>query len=203
MTWAEQLEINKMHLVGWIFLRSSMKKWWNPFTRNVAIWHGWHSLWECFISKHIHIWSTRHSICFASCWLLLCLRWTFQNLKLMLREVFLILVLDTRQFMYASMAAFCIGRLCQRHSLSSLWYIKVETCRWEEKGSSQDPSILSDNPTFTKDLFSLREIVEHTRWHKEKRVQEANVMRHPADGDAWMYLDENMENLLNMPATWG
>jgi hypothetical protein len=39
----------------------------------------------------------------------------------------------------------------------------------------------------------LREISEHTRWHKEKRVQEANVMRHPADCDAWKYFDGKHE----------
>ena len=39
-------------------------------------------------------------------------------------------------------------------------------------------------------FFSLREIAEHTQWHKEKRVQEANIMRHPGDGDAWKYFDE-------------
>jgi hypothetical protein len=38
-------------------------------------------------------------------------------------------------------------------------------------------------------LFSSREISEHSRWHMEKRFQEANVMRHPTDGDAWKDFD--------------
>ena len=32
---------------------------------------------------------------------------------------------------------------------------------------------------------------EHTRWHKDRRVVEKNVMRHPADGKAWQHFDED------------
>ena len=33
----------------------------------------------------------------------------------------------------------------------------------------------------------------HTRWHKEKRVVEANVLRHPADGEAWKHFDDRFD----------
>ena len=33
----------------------------------------------------------------------------------------------------------------------------------------------------------------HTRWHREKRVAEKNVWRHPADGEAWKHIDEKFD----------
>ncbi|MBV8802557.1 MAG: DUF4218 domain-containing protein [Gammaproteobacteria bacterium] len=41
-----------------------------------------------------------------------------------------------------------------------------------------------------KRLFMSKEIAYDMRWHKEKRLQEDNTIRHPADGDAWKHLDE-------------
>jgi hypothetical protein len=38
-------------------------------------------------------------------------------------------------------------------------------------------------------LFVKKEMSTHTRWHKEKRVVEPNVLRHPADGEAWKHFD--------------
>ena len=38
---------------------------------------------------------------------------------------------------------------------------------------------------FVKEKMSM-----HTRWHKEKRVAEKNILRHPADGEAWKHFDE-------------
>ena len=28
------------------------------------------------------------------------------------------------------------------------------------------------------------------RWHKEKRIDDGNIMRHPADSEAWKYFDK-------------
>ena len=42
-------------------------------------------------------------------------------------------------------------------------------------------------------LFVKKEMSTHTRWHKEKRVVEANVLRHPADGEAWKHFDDRFD----------
>ena len=33
----------------------------------------------------------------------------------------------------------------------------------------------------------------HTKWHKEKRVVEENVLGHLADGEAWKHFDRKFE----------
>ncbi|KAL6650301.1 hypothetical protein ACP70R_009226 [Stipagrostis hirtigluma subsp. patula] len=38
-------------------------------------------------------------------------------------------------------------------------------------------------------LFMNKEIASDLRYHSEKRVVEENVLRHPADGEAWKHLD--------------
>ncbi|KAL6596879.1 hypothetical protein ACP70R_047013 [Stipagrostis hirtigluma subsp. patula] len=38
-------------------------------------------------------------------------------------------------------------------------------------------------------LFTNKEIASDLRYHKEKRVVEENVLRHPADGEAWKHVD--------------
>ena len=30
----------------------------------------------------------------------------------------------------------------------------------------------------------------HTKWHKEKRVETENVLRHPTDGETWKHFDK-------------
>jgi hypothetical protein len=39
-------------------------------------------------------------------------------------------------------------------------------------------------------IFISKEMSTHTRWHKEKRVIEKGVLRHPADGKAWKHFDK-------------
>src|SRR4051812_12704009 len=58
---------------------------------------------------------------------------------------------------------------------ASSTHCKVEIPGSEEKGSSQDPSILSDNPTVSK-IFFFQRNVRDTRWNKDRRVVEKNVM---------------------------
>ncbi|XP_060194586.1 uncharacterized protein LOC132623787 isoform X2 [Lycium barbarum] len=40
-------------------------------------------------------------------------------------------------------------------------------------------------------LFMSKKISEDLRWHKEKHLDEANVLRHPADSEAWKEFDMN------------
>jgi hypothetical protein len=40
-------------------------------------------------------------------------------------------------------------------------------------------------------FFVSTELSTQTRWHKEKRVVDDEVLRHPADGKAWKHFDEN------------
>lgn len=37
-------------------------------------------------------------------------------------------------------------------------------------------------------MFLNKEIAADIRWHKEKHVEEANVLRHPVDGKVWKEL---------------
>ena len=39
-------------------------------------------------------------------------------------------------------------------------------------------------------LFLNKDVAEGMRWHKEKRVEEDNILRHPADGLAWKEFDK-------------
>ena len=41
-------------------------------------------------------------------------------------------------------------------------------------------------------FFVSKEQSAHARWHKEKRIAEANVMRPPADGEAWEHFDSEL-----------
>ena len=41
-----------------------------------------------------------------------------------------------------------------------------------------------------KRLYRSRHTAKNMRWHKEKRVEELGVLRHPADGRAWKHFDE-------------
>jgi hypothetical protein len=41
-------------------------------------------------------------------------------------------------------------------------------------------------------IFVSKEMSTHTRWHKEKRVMEKGVLRHPADGKAWKHFDKKL-----------
>jgi hypothetical protein len=41
-----------------------------------------------------------------------------------------------------------------------------------------------------KRLFVNKETSNNTRWHAEKRVGQKNIMRHPADGEAWKHFDK-------------
>jgi hypothetical protein len=49
--------------------------------------------------------------------------------------------------------------------------------------------------------FVSKEMSMHTRWHKEKRVTEKGVLRHPADGMAWKHFDNFLVGLLLIPIT--
>ena len=42
-------------------------------------------------------------------------------------------------------------------------------------------------------FFVSKELSENTRWHKDKRVAEDNIMRHPADGEAWKFFDKEFD----------
>ena len=42
-------------------------------------------------------------------------------------------------------------------------------------------------------FFVSKELSENTRWHKDKRVAQDNIMRHPADGEAWKFFDKEFD----------
>ena len=70
---------------------------------------------------------------------------------------------------------------------------ECETSRWkDEKGRKKIPhKVLRYFPIIPRlqRFFVSKEQSADARWHKEKRVAEANVMRHPADGEAWKHFD--------------
>lgn len=43
-------------------------------------------------------------------------------------------------------------------------------------------------------LFVNKKIASDMRWHKDKRVAETNILRHPADGEAWKDFDRIHES---------
>ncbi|XP_028095397.1 uncharacterized protein LOC114295370 [Camellia sinensis] len=48
-------------------------------------------------------------------------------------------------------------------------------------------------------LFISRKTATDMRWHKDKRVEEKNVMRHPADSKAWKDFDKKHESFAKDP----
>lgn len=69
-----------------------------------------------------------------------------------------------------------------------------EEPRWkiyDNKGKRVPHKILGYFPLTPrlKRLFMSKQIASAMRWHKEKRKEESNILRHPADGEAWKHLD--------------
>ncbi|GKC36549.1 transposon protein, CACTA, En/Spm sub-class, partial [Tanacetum coccineum] len=52
------------------------------------------------------------------------------------------------------------------------------------------PSLVPKNFYEAKKLFIDKQVVSDMRWHKEKRVRNDNIARHPADTEAWKHLDK-------------
>ena len=48
-------------------------------------------------------------------------------------------------------------------------------------------------------LFIDKQIACDMRWHKEKRVNDDNIIRHPADSEAWKHLDRVFPSFANDP----
>ncbi|KAM1282021.1 hypothetical protein ACFX2H_022433 [Malus domestica] len=48
-------------------------------------------------------------------------------------------------------------------------------------------------------LFILRHTSEDMRWHKEKRINDGNTIRHPADSSAWKEFDQMYPNFARDP----
>lgn len=70
---------------------------------------------------------------------------------------------------------------------------KCHTSRWNFEGSKKIPKKVLRyfplKPTLQR-LFMNKDIAEDMRWHKEKRIDERNVSRHPADSPLWKEFDE-------------
>ncbi|KAL3849461.1 hypothetical protein ACJIZ3_011343 [Penstemon smallii] len=69
---------------------------------------------------------------------------------------------------------------------------KCKTCRWKYQGSKKIPQkVLRYFPLKPRlqRLFVNKDIAENMRWHKEKRVNEENALRHLADSEAWIDFD--------------
>lgn len=43
-------------------------------------------------------------------------------------------------------------------------------------------------------MFINKDIALDMRWHKDKRVNEANILRHPTNGEAWKEFDKMHES---------
>ena len=77
-----------------------------------------------------------------------------------------------------------------------------KTSRWKFEGSKKIPrKVLRYFPLKPRlqRLFVNKNIVEDMRWHKEKRVNEDNVIRHPADSEAWKEFDEAHKSFAEDP----
>lgn len=79
---------------------------------------------------------------------------------------------------------------------------KCQTSRWNFKGSKKIPKkVLRYFPLkpMLQRLFVNKNIAEDMRWHKEKRVDEINVSRHPADSPLWKDFDEKHKSFAEDP----
>ena len=66
-----------------------------------------------------------------------------------------------------------------------------EAC-YKSKGSKIPRKVLRYFPLKPRlqRLYAHKEIALDMRWHKEKRVDDGNTMRHPADSEAWKHFDK-------------
>ena len=66
--------------------------------------------------------------------------------------------------------------------------------RWRDnKGNKKIPhKVLRYFPIIPRlqRFFESKKTSRFTKWHKEQRVPEKNVLRHPADGEAWKHFDK-------------
>ena len=79
-------------------------------------------------------------------------------------------------------------------------YENFDTCpnpnckeaRYKSKGSKIPRKVLRYFPLKPRlqRLYAHKEIALDMRWHKEKRVDDGNTMRHPADSEAWKHFDK-------------
>ena len=73
---------------------------------------------------------------------------------------------------------------------------KCGSSRWKFEGSKKIPQkVLRYFPLKPRlqRLFINKNIACDIRWHKDKRINEDNVLRHPADSDAWKDFDKKHE----------
>uniref|UniRef100_A0A453GNK9 Uncharacterized protein n=1 Tax=Aegilops tauschii subsp. strangulata TaxID=200361 RepID=A0A453GNK9_AEGTS len=131
------------------------------FMKDVVISHGCRPLLSSSISNHTSGLQVEHLISLLSL-----LVWRFHmliylNHTLKLRMFLVKSGWVTRQFMFPSLIVHC-------------FWANMPTRAIVLNVGHQDVS---------------KEQSADARWHKEKRIAEANVMRHPADGEAWEHFD--------------
>ena len=79
---------------------------------------------------------------------------------------------------------------------------KCNTSRWKFEGSKKIPQkVLRYFPLKPRlqRLFVNKAIACDMKWHKEKRVNEENIMRHPADSESWKEFDKIHESFAQDP----
>ncbi|KAL7234601.1 hypothetical protein ACSBR1_018104 [Camellia fascicularis] len=72
---------------------------------------------------------------------------------------------------------------------------RYKVCRGKDKckkDPSQGSAILSLKPRLQR-LFISRKTATNMKWHKDKCVEEENVLRHPADSKTWKDFDKKHE----------
>ena len=48
-------------------------------------------------------------------------------------------------------------------------------------------------------MYMSKKMAEDMRWHNEKRVDDRNILRHPADSKAWKEFDKTYPNFSKDP----
>lgn len=89
----------------------------------------------------------------------------------------------------------CILYRKEYENLSTCPNEKCNEPRYKSNGSKVPRKVLRYFPLTTRlqRLYVNKEIACDMRWHKEKRVDDDNIMRHPADSEAWKHFNRTHE----------
>lgn len=89
----------------------------------------------------------------------------------------------------------CILYRKEYENLSTCPNEKCNEPRYKSNGSKVPRKVLRYFPLTTRlqRLYVNKEIACDMRWHKDKRVDDDNIMRHPADSEAWKHFNRTHE----------
>lgn len=79
--------------------------------------------------------------------------------------------------------------------------LKCHTSRWKTNGKNVPNKLLRYFPIKPRlqKLFMSTKTAKEMRWHKEERINDENVMQHPADSPTWKAFDKEFKSFANDP----